>query len=154
MLLPRDRENQALINLYGVCDNQLEHLVIVPLQAKLGHSITEKWTVRLRKEWEGKFWEGIQTDFDRRASVLMSFLSIAIIVDENDLTKLAKAELHKMGLLHDAEKFLDKVLRVIDDKPRLSAAAMRFLGLPRDECYLIYLDVQNDKEVPVDIPPH
>jgi len=154
ILLPRKRDDPALINIYGRLDNQLEHLVIVPLQAQAGHSVTDSWASRLREEWKSRFWERAQDKRDARATLLIDFLSIAIIVNEPVLTEYAKAELSKLKLLEDAEKLHAKALRVIDDKSRLSAAALRFIGQQRDEWCLIRLDVQSGQEIVTDIPLH
>ncbi len=152
LILPTNRGSQTLVDLYGKFDNQLEHLVIVPWQAKLGRSVTNRWADRLKKEWSSRFWESIPHAQDRRANLLLSYLSVRLIVADIGLTQLAQGELQELGLLDPAEEYLQSASAALGNKPRLAGVTFKHLGLPPDECRLVTLDVRHRREVEAVIP--
>ncbi len=124
-------------------ENSLEHLVIVPREKGYGESNDEHWNSVSRANW-GKYpWPEINEPFARRKNCLLGWLSCMEIVTDEAVRDLAKECIVKEGYFNEAQKFHEKIMTVLMDKPRALSAVIRFLQIPFNEIRLVTFDVRN-----------
>lgn len=134
-------------------DNELEHLVIVPLEANYGFEPFEHWNQIEESHWTKYPWPDATATFVRRRFCLMRWLSANMLVTREPVRDMARDCLVREGIWGEAEAFRKKVLRVLSHKPSLASAAVRFLGLPHGDIALKQFDVRNRRLVYHPIPP-
>lgn len=133
-------------------ENALEHLVIVPMEKNYGVYDGEFWNEISRVNW-GKYpWPSNTDPWSRRKDCLILWLSCMEIVTDGAVRDLARDCLVKEGHLDEAQKFHEKIMKTLMDKPKTLSTVMRFLKIPLNEVLLVTLDIRKRERIYAKLP--
>ncbi len=123
-------------------ENALEHLIIIPREAGYGFNPYPAWNERARGNWGAYPWPEVTAPWARRKHGLLSYLTTSFLVTDAQLKRLADEALTEERLLVEAQKFSQKIARVLTSKERCLSTAVKFLRIPRHDAAMAYLDIR------------
>lgn len=126
-------------------ENALEHLIIIPREAGYGFNPYPAWNERARANWGAYPWPAVTEAWARRKHGLLSYLTTSFLVTDAQLKRLADEALAAERLLLEAQKFSQRITRVLTSKERCLSTAVRFLRIPREDAAMAYLDIKQRK---------
>lgn len=153
-ILPIDDPGGEKIKLANQIENTLEHLVIVPQEHKYGFESYAFYTETTSEHWQAYPWPGISEPWARRKNCLLTWLTTHLLVRDPAIERLAWRCADAEGLLTEAEKFSEKIGRVLNSKEHCISTTIRFLQIPRHEATMAYLDIRNKNLLSKPIPEH
>lgn len=130
-------------------DNDLEHLVIVPIERTYGYNPEPYWTELSKKYWQNYPWDYLPVAI-KREQILKGWLHSPLISSE--MRDTLQTKLLSDGMLNEAERFRQRIHDLLHSKPRAVSAALRFLKIPRDEVHLVNLDIRNRRKSFSEVP--
>jgi hypothetical protein len=153
-ILAIDDPDGDKIKLANQIENTLEHLIIVPQEREYGFEPYAFYTETTRKNWQAYPWPAISEPWARRKNCLLTWLTTRLLVSDPAIERLARKCANEEGLLTEAEKFSEKIGRVLNSKEQCISTTIRFLRIPRHEATMAYLDIRNKRLVNKPIPEH
>ncbi len=153
-LLPASTDaSRSNVQITSSIDNAVEHLVIVPRESDFGFEPYSHWNATMGALWARYPWPDMLTPFARRKNTLMGWLSTDLLTDASVVEHMRNCAAEE-GLLYEAEKFRSKMRLLLADKPRMLACVVRFLGIPRSDVRLVYMDVKRRQLSEQAVPHH
>lgn len=153
-IVPIDDPDGDKIKLANQIENTLEHLIIVPQEREYGFEPYAFYSETTRKNWQAYPWPAISEPWARRKHCLLTWLTTRLLVGDPAIERLARKCADEEGLLAEAEKFSEKIGRVLGSKEQCISTTIRFLQIPRHEAAMAYLDIKNKSLVNKPIPEH
>lgn len=135
-------DNEGNWGVTGSVENDLEHLVIVPREADYGFDPYPYWNATLTENWARYPWPEMTNKWARRKNLLLGWLSVAKICNDQALEEHARACLAKEGMLAEAQRFVTRVSKALPDKAKALAEVVSTLRIPRDDVRLLYIDIR------------
>lgn len=145
-------EEPARIQSIGLIDNDLEHLIIGPRIAEYGFDPHDHWNRRIKAKWERKFWEGAQDARDRRASLLLGFLTAQFLTSDGSLKGWTCDVLREHACLDDGIRFSSEIDVALGSKERTCSIAVHYLGIPSSMVHLALFDIQSSERIRSPVP--
>lgn len=130
-------EDDALDDVLVDIDNDLEHLVIVPLELQLHPERRDHWEAVVDQVWSDSF--PATNDQGRRIGGLLQWAFLRHVLPASKARPVAEAALLAVGLTVEADQFADEVIALLPDKVAVTAAVVRWFDLPAHKVVLEYL---------------
>ncbi|MDH3670485.1 MAG: hypothetical protein OES46_04905 [Gammaproteobacteria bacterium] len=146
-ILPVDDPDGEKIKLANQIENTLEHLIIVPQEREYGFEPYAYYREATRKNWQAYPWPAISEPWARRKNCLLSWLTTYFLVRDPTIKQSAKRRLEQEGLSSEAERFSQKIERVLSSKEQCISTAIRFLQIPHQQATMVYLDIKNQRTI-------
>jgi hypothetical protein len=129
------------ISITSDIENCLEHLVIVPEEAKYGFEPFGYWNKTFAANWGSHPWPDMKNSWSRRKNCLLGWMTTSCLATDEAVKALASSAVQAEGHWLEAQKFAAKVVgQVVGDKAGALATVVRFLQIPPHEVELVTFD--------------
>jgi hypothetical protein len=127
-------------------DNDLEHLVIVPMELDQRPERREHWERAMRRNWD-ELASGAHQDTHRRERALRYWAFMQFVLPDSPTRPVAQDVLNRLGLTDEAVNLCNALALVLADKEQAVRVWFEHLGVPLDIASLDYINQQG--EVPL-----
>jgi hypothetical protein len=150
-VLPKPPDDDRL-KITSHIENTLEHLVIVPREAKLGFEPFAHWNQTVAANWASYPWPNMSHPWTRQKNCLLGWLTASNLVSDKAIREHVENCLRAEGLLEAAVDLQRKVGLTLKNKARAVSHVIKALNIPQTDVELVQLDILRKKRHAIPFP--